>query len=487
MMKALCVTVLFCFLAGCASQSVYLGLNEGEGFYIPRTNSWVKSDDPNCIDPLDSGNNLCMINAVCIEGNCFDGVGTKRALNEDLTYRGHWYEGIPRGRYEVVFNGIKYEANYCDDDSPERHCKLYEYAKTGGATDGFIRFINGYYVGGVRGSWDGAHFPDGGRYRPYEEGVDAIDRKWVNAKFVFDNQEWEPNTIVAGMHNRVERIDRFTKEFMISVCRSDIKEDRNPKNCVVFYLDTRIGFGEPEYMTYTKANSLMTDIMKARLATDRARDRSKFSYKFRKALRSVFQATSNLSTYATPALSDVSKSMPTVDQTFSSHQNAISTIASSKQIDRSNSGSSNTSDVRPQQHQLGTRQGEAESTNHAAIESSDSGTVTTASSANNSTHIVCGGPFTVPAMNQVLGVAELNSGAASVDYQCPEGGTPVLEGNYNLQTGSINWLLAPSSYKKEQLRDAKGRPSGARVSWDAYRYECLCSAAGPTKSGGNQQ
>ena len=45
---------------------------------------------------------------------------------------------------------------------------------------------------------------------------------------------------------------------------------------------------------------------------------------------------------------------------------------------------------------------------------------------------VCAGPFTVPAMNQVFSIAEQNSGKTDVDYQCPAGSSPVLEGRYSI-------------------------------------------------------
>lgn len=110
-------------------------------------------------------------------------------------------------------------------------------------------------------------------------------------------------------------------------------------------------------------------------------------------------------------------------------------------------------------------------------------------SSGKSAYRVCGGPTTVPAMNQVFDVRGLNSGKASPDYQCPAGGKPVMAGAYNLDTGNISWLSRPPTYKQEPVRGENGRPNGARVSWDAYRYECLCSSSSGsgTRAGGYQQ
>lgn len=111
-----------------------------------------------------------------------------------------------------------------------------------------------------------------------------------------------------------------------------------------------------------------------------------------------------------------------------------------------------------------------------------------AGSSGKSAYRVCGGPTTVPAMNQVFDVRGLNSGKASPDYQCPAGGKPVVAGAYNLETGNITWLNRPPTYKQEPVRGENGRPNGARVSWDAYRYVCLCSNSGSgTPAGGYQQ
>ncbi|WP_417214918.1 hypothetical protein [Alcanivorax sp.] len=111
-----------------------------------------------------------------------------------------------------------------------------------------------------------------------------------------------------------------------------------------------------------------------------------------------------------------------------------------------------------------------------------------AGSSGKSAYRVCGGPTTVPAMNQVFDVRGLNSGKASPDYQCPAGGKPVVAGAYNLETGNISWLNRPPTYKQEPVRGENGRPNGARVSWDAYRYECLCSNSGSgSRAGGYQQ
>lgn len=103
---------------------------------------------------------------------------------------------------------------------------------------------------------------------------------------------------------------------------------------------------------------------------------------------------------------------------------------------------------------------------------------------------VCAGPFTVPAMNQVFSIAEQNSGKTDVDYQCPAGSSPVLEGRYSIdgQYGNyVNGFMRPPSYKKEVVRDENGSPYGHRYSWDAYRYECLCGTGSETKAGGYQQ
>lgn len=103
---------------------------------------------------------------------------------------------------------------------------------------------------------------------------------------------------------------------------------------------------------------------------------------------------------------------------------------------------------------------------------------------------VCAGPFTVPALNQVFSIAEQNSGKTDVDYQCPAGSSPVLEGRYSIdgQYGNyVNGSMRPPSYKKEVVRDENGSPYGHRYSWDAYRYECLCGTGSETKAGGYQQ
>ncbi|MEQ9545520.1 MAG: hypothetical protein RIK85_05895 [Marinobacter sp.] len=91
-------------------------------------------------------------------------------------------------------------------------------------------------------------------------------------------------------------------------------------------------------------------------------------------------------------------------------------------------------------------------------------------------HRVCGGPFTVPAMNKVFDIKALNSGKASPPIECSAGGHPIMKGRYNPKAQYINWLMQPPNYKKEAIRNENGRPSGRfRVSWDAFRYECLCS------------
>ncbi len=104
-------------------------------------------------------------------------------------------------------------------------------------------------------------------------------------------------------------------------------------------------------------------------------------------------------------------------------------------------------------------------------------------------HRVCGGPFTVPAMNKVFDIKALNSGKASPPIECSAGGSPVMKGSYNLEAQHINWLMQPPNYKKEAIRNENGRPSGRfRVSWDAFRYECLCSnRSGGQRSGSYQQ
>ncbi len=104
-------------------------------------------------------------------------------------------------------------------------------------------------------------------------------------------------------------------------------------------------------------------------------------------------------------------------------------------------------------------------------------------------HRVCGGPFTVPAMNKVFDIKALNSGKASPPIECSAGGSPIMEGRYNPKAQYINWLMQPPNYKKEAIRNENGRPSGRfRVSWDAFRYECLCSnRSGGQRSGSYQQ
>lgn len=102
---------------------------------------------------------------------------------------------------------------------------------------------------------------------------------------------------------------------------------------------------------------------------------------------------------------------------------------------------------------------------------------------------VCGGPFTVSAMNQVFDIKAINSGKAEPPIECSAGGSPVMAGNYHPNAQYINWLMRPPNYRKEALRNENGRPSGRfRVSWDAFSYECLCSnSSGGQRSGSYQQ
>tara|TARA_B100001059_G_scaffold6300_1_gene5240 strand:- start:1634 stop:3520 length:1887 start_codon:yes stop_codon:yes gene_type:complete len=102
---------------------------------------------------------------------------------------------------------------------------------------------------------------------------------------------------------------------------------------------------------------------------------------------------------------------------------------------------------------------------------------------------VCGGPFTVPAMNKVFDIKALNSGKAEPAIECSAGGTPIMEGRYNPKAQFISWLMQPPNYKREAIRNENGRPSVRfRVSWDAFRYECLCSnSSGGQRSGSYQQ
>lgn len=104
-------------------------------------------------------------------------------------------------------------------------------------------------------------------------------------------------------------------------------------------------------------------------------------------------------------------------------------------------------------------------------------------------HRVCGGPFTVPAMNKVFDIKALNSGKASPPIECSAGGAPIMAGRYKPNAQFINWLMEPPNYKREAIRNENGRPSGRfRVSWDAFSYECLCSnSSGGQRSGSYQQ
>ena len=102
---------------------------------------------------------------------------------------------------------------------------------------------------------------------------------------------------------------------------------------------------------------------------------------------------------------------------------------------------------------------------------------------------ICGGPFTVPAMNKVFDLKAFNNGKAAPAIECSAGGTPIMEGRYNPKAQFISWLMQPPNYKREAIRNENGRPSGRfRVSWDAFRYECLCSnSSGGQRSGSYQQ
>ncbi|CAA0089055.1 Uncharacterised protein [Zhongshania aliphaticivorans] len=68
--------------------------------------------------------------AQCIEGDCRNGYGTKKAVNADYTIAGQWQEGEPTsGDYEVSYRGQTWTTQY-RDGLPVQGAKLYPHVRS---------------------------------------------------------------------------------------------------------------------------------------------------------------------------------------------------------------------------------------------------------------------------------------------------------------------------------------------------------------------
>ncbi len=297
----------------------------------------VSADDPDCADPNDPTNNLCLIKAECIEGNCFDGFGTKRALNENLTYRGWWYEGAAIGVYAVEYNGKSYQAIYCNGSRSGGADHPWRCEPRGQIAQGFVRLPNGYFIGGFRGSWElkeprpRISVPRGNEYiKIYEKGTTWGERAEQKSEVVIDGEygvtritgaEFESMLFEYGGHESIVSFEKYRKD--------------DPDNPLagVFVMDLKSGFvGNPEYMSATEAWEVLNSINDARHARMTAKHRSSLAWKLKKAFNptKLARMTSGIGS----AMQGVANSMPSVDQTFAASQRDINRIAAYKNAQR---------------------------------------------------------------------------------------------------------------------------------------------------------
>lgn len=478
------LTLLVLALSGCATGIK----NQTEHWaYLP---SYEKQEL--CDVAIDEEGDLaCPAQAVCISGDCINGVGTKRSPDKDLSYTGYWENGHTRaGNYEVRYQAQKFISRYDGDGYLQEGFLLVESAL--GVKDYFNgRFQrqehpftrktvlipeSGEYVfaSGARLKGDFIAVPTAGYHRDKLKGTGRV-MLFSNFHLFFIGTVTLGEQSETGIY--VQRDYRELKP--LDMVPSDEGNIEKLHNEYLAEMDDLQG--------YRQRKAELAAAERRRKAQSRAAWGKIFTLAAGVALvnsadMSVQAKSDFLSAYAKDVMTGSTDNMTQLQQKYRNNQSVYDIYADNqRRLDEIYA--QKMEQVRESQQSSGQpgRQNQLGGTTTGNVPTIASSPTRKAS------HKVCGGPYTVPAMNGVFDTAELNRGKASPEFQCPEGGAPVMEGSYDLAAGRINWLVGPPNRKQEPVRNDNGRPIGARVSWDAFRYECLCRTGPGTQAGGYQQ